>query len=65
VVKPRLSATEFSGLGTLITGAYIELDPGPPDAERHSLFRVLETPPATNRSVPGLPLTLTAERPAR
>jgi paraquat-inducible protein B len=61
VVKPRLSATEFSGVGTLITGAYIELDPGPPEAERHSLFRGRETPPATNRNVPGRRLLLTAE----
>ncbi len=61
VVKPRLSATEFSGVGTLITGAYIELDPGPPDAERHSLFRGRETPPATNRNVPGRRLILSAE----
>lgn len=62
VVKPRLSATEFSGVGTIITGAYIELDPGPPDAKRHSLFKGRETPPATNRSVPGRRLLLTAEQ---
>ncbi len=62
VVKPRLSATGFSGVGTLITGAYIEMDPGPPDAERWSLFKGRETPPATNRSVPGRRLVLTAEK---
>lgn len=61
VVKPRLSAAEVSGLGTLIQGAYIELDPGPQDAERDHLFRGLETPPATNRNVPGRRLTLTAD----
>ena len=61
VVKPRLSVTEFSGAETLITGAYIELDPGPPDAERHTLFKGRETPPATNRSVPGRRLVLTAD----
>ncbi len=61
VVKPRLSAAEVSGLGTLIQGAYIELDPGPQDAERDSFFRGLETPSATNRNVPGRRLTLTAE----
>jgi paraquat-inducible protein B len=61
VVKPRLSATEFSGVGTLITGAYIELDPGPPDAEPWTRFKGRETPPATNRSVPGRRLILTAE----
>ena len=57
----RLSAAEVSGLGTLIQGAYIELDPGPQDAERDSFFRGLETPSATNRNVPGRRLTLTAE----
>lgn len=61
VVKPRLSATEFSGVGTLITGAYIELDPGPLDGESKTSFRGLETPPATNSGVPGLRLTLTAD----
>jgi paraquat-inducible protein B len=62
VVKPRFSVTEFSGAETLITGAYIELDPGPPDADRHSRFKGLEIPPATNSAVPGLRLTLTAEQ---
>jgi len=61
VVKPRLSAAEVSGLGTLIQGAYIELDPGPPGEERRSEFEGLETPPATNSSVPGRRLILTAE----
>lgn len=61
VVKPRLSATEFSGVGTLITGAYIELDPGPLDGESKTSFQGLETPPATNSGVPGLRLTLTAD----
>ena len=61
VVKPRLSATEFSGVGTLITGAYIELDPGPPDAATQNEFIGLETPSSTNRSVPGRRLVLTAE----
>lgn len=61
VVKPRLSATEFSGVATLITGAYIELDPGPVGAERHTVFKGRETPPATNQSVPGRRLVLVAE----
>ena len=61
VVKPRLSATEFSGVGTLLTGAYIELDPGPAGSEPWRLFKGREEPPATSRDVPGLRLTLTAE----
>jgi paraquat-inducible protein B len=61
VVKPRLSVTEFSGAETLITGAYIELDPGPAGSERHTLFRGRETPPATNSGVPGRRVVLTAD----
>ena len=61
VVRPRVSTTDISGLGTLLTGAYIELDPGPQGAKRHSTFKGRETPPATNRSIPGLRLVLTAD----
>ena len=61
VVKPRLSATKLSGVGTLITGAYVELDPGDSRAKFKTRFEGLETPPATSRSVPGRRLTLTAE----
>jgi paraquat-inducible protein B len=61
VVRPRLSTTEFSGVGTLITGAYLELDPGPSEAAKRSSFKGLETPSATDRSVPGLRLKLVAE----
>lgn len=61
VVKPRLSAAEISGLGTLIQGSYIELDPGPADAERANQFQGLESPPSTNLDIPGLRLMLTAE----
>jgi paraquat-inducible protein B len=61
VVKPRLSAAEISGLGTLIQGSYIELDPGPAGGEPRRLFKGRENPPATNRNVPGLRLELAAE----
>lgn len=62
VVRPRLTGTELSGVSTLITGAYIELDPGPPEAPRDESFKGLETPPATNRNVPGRRLTLVADQ---
>lgn len=60
VVRPRISAQDISGLNTLFTGAYIELDPGDgnPDVRE---FVGLESPPVTKSSVPGLRLTLTAE----
>jgi len=43
VVRPRLSLRGVSGLGTLISGAYIELDPGKGAPQGH--FKGLETPP--------------------
>ncbi len=62
VVKPRLSVTEFSGAETLITGAYMELDPGPPEAERWTSFEGRESPPSTNSTVPGRRLVLATEQ---
>jgi len=43
VVRPRPSLRGVSGLGTLISGAYIELDPGKGAPQGH--FKGLETPP--------------------
>jgi paraquat-inducible protein B len=60
VVRPRVSASTISGLSTLITGAYIELEPGDgPGPINH--FDGLEQPPVTSANVPGLRLTLVAE----
>ena len=61
VVKPRVSGSGVSGLGTLIQGAYIELDPGPNGAPATTDFTGLETPPATNLSVPGRRIVLTTD----
>ncbi|RYD30329.1 MAG: MCE family protein [Verrucomicrobiaceae bacterium] len=61
VVRPQFSAASVSGLGTLIKGSYIELDPGEgPETVTH--FDGLEAAPVTKSSVPGLRLTLTADR---
>lgn len=63
VVRPRVSGTDISGLGTLLTGAYIELDPG--NGPEGSLdFVGLESPPATISSIPGLRLRLNADQAA-
>jgi paraquat-inducible protein B len=62
VVKPRVSAADISGLGTIITGSYIELDPGDGHPDVHH-FDGLEKPPVTSSSVPGLRLVLEAEKP--
>ncbi len=60
VVRPRVSASTISGLSTLITGAYIELEPGDGAAPVHH-YDGLEEPPVTSANVPGLRLTLVAE----
>ncbi len=61
VVRPRVSGTDISGLGTFLTGAYIELDPGPPGHADRREFVGLERPPVTSSSVPGRRLVLTAD----
>ena len=60
VVRPRVSASTISGLSTLITGAYIELEPGDGPAPVNH-FDGLEEPPVTSANGPGLRLTLVAE----
>lgn len=60
VVRPRVSTTDVSGLGTLLTGAYIELDPGPIEGGIINDFKGLERPLPTNRNIPGRRLVLTA-----
>lgn len=60
VVKPRLSAGGVSGLGTLVSGAYVEMDPGSGSTQRD--FVGLETPPVVRANVAGSEYVLTAER---
>jgi paraquat-inducible protein B len=52
VVRARIAAGEVSGLSTLLSGAYIGIDPGKEgdDAEH---FAGLETPPALTDNSPG------------
>ena len=59
-VRPRLSASEVSGLGTLLSGAYISLDPGRSKQERRD-FVALDVPPAVTQSAPGREFVLKAE----
>jgi len=60
VVRPRVSAADVSGLGTLLTGVYIELEPGTGEKGPRK-YKGLEKPPATSGSVPGRRLTLVSE----
>src|SRR3954447_15409069 len=51
VVRPRVGASGVSGLGTLLSGAYIGLDPG--QGKRALSFTGLEEPPPMTSDVPG------------
>ncbi len=52
VVRPRLGTAGISGLGTLLSGAYIVADPGQ-DEERADAFLGLEVPPIVTRDASG------------
>jgi paraquat-inducible protein B len=59
VVRARVGATGVSGLGTLFSGAYLELDPGKPGKTAHK-FKGLEKPPIVTADLPGSHYTLEA-----
>ena len=60
VVRPRYGGAGLSGLSTIVSGNYIELEPGLSKEER-SDFIGLEQPPVTPKGVPGLHIKLIAE----
>ena len=62
VVRPRLTAGSVSGLDTLVSGSYVEFDPGPPDAPARSDFTGLEDAPGVRSGEPGRVFTLRAGR---
>ncbi len=60
VVRPRYGASGISGLSTIVSGNYIELEPGLSQQSRYQ-FVGLEQPPVTPKGVPGLHIKLIAE----
>jgi paraquat-inducible protein B len=60
VVRPRVSAAGVTGLGTLVSGAYISVDVGK-SATRSRHFVGLETPPFVTSDQPGREFVLHAE----
>lgn len=60
VVRPRLTLREVSGLGTLLSGAYIEIDPG--SGDQASEFVGLKTPPVLTTEDKGSTVLLQAPR---
>ena len=60
VVRPRISGTNVSGLGTLISGAYIGMEIGTsPNHKRR--FEALDAPPVVAGNVPGRTFVLKSE----
>ena len=59
IVKPRIGTGGVSGLNTLVSGAYIAIDPGKGDPAYE--FRGLEEPPQIRSDVPGHSYTLKAD----
>lgn len=60
VVRPRIAAGGVSGLNTLLSGAYIALDPGKSDSARRR-FTGLEMPPLVIGDMPGRQFVLAAD----
>jgi paraquat-inducible protein B len=62
VVRPRLNAGGFTGLETLVSGAYIEVDPGDPGGKKRTEFKALPEPPGRQSDEPGQTFVLEAKR---
>ena len=60
VEKPRIGLEGVSGLGTVLSGAYIQLLPGK-STEPEDEFTVLENPPIAAADAPGLRVNLTSQ----
>ncbi|ANF56458.1 intermembrane transport protein PqiB [Halotalea alkalilenta] len=58
VVKPRIGRDGISGLGTVLSGAYIELQPDTSGEGDRDEFRVLDQPPVAPSDAAGLRIRL-------
>ena len=62
VVRPRLSSGSLAGIETLVSGSYIEMDPGERGGAQQYEFTGLEKPPGVRSGEPGTTYRLRAER---
>ncbi len=62
VVRPRLSGANISGLETLISGGFIEMDPGSRGGGEKESFVGLENPPGVRSDQPGTTFVLETPR---
>jgi paraquat-inducible protein B len=61
VVRPRVGKGGISGLGTVLSGGYIQIAPGT-SSQKRLAFVGLEEPPVTPAGTPGVKLQLTADK---
>jgi len=61
IVNARINTTEISGLSTLLSGSYIEVDWDDQPGDRKSSFVGLTEAPLTTRGLPGMRVTLDAD----
>ncbi|WP_077999224.1 intermembrane transport protein PqiB [Edwardsiella tarda] len=61
VVKPQIGREGISGLGTLLSGAYIELQPGSTDSEQRE-FKLLDQPPLAPPDAKGIRIMLASDK---
>ena len=61
VVKPQIGREGISGLGTLLSGAYIELQPGAKGEEKND-YKLLDAPPLASPDAEGIRVVLTSDR---
>jgi len=60
IVSPRVSLSGVSGLGTILSGPYINMAPGS-EPQMSEQFVALAAPPVTPAGTPGLHVTLNSE----
>ena len=61
LVYPRIGAGGISGLGTLVSGAYLSMQIGPTDAKPKRRFAALDQPPLESERSPGLTIRIHAD----
>ncbi|KLN97416.1 intermembrane transport protein PqiB [Moellerella wisconsensis] len=61
IVKPMIGRDGVTGLGTLLSGVFIELQPGTETKERNE-FKLLDAPPLASPDAKGLRVILTSEQ---
>src|SRR4051794_24807936 len=62
VVKPRFFAGNLSGLGTLLSGAYVGVLPAASPGKKQTKFKGQENPPVIQADVPGRTFLLKSKR---